>query len=116
MNLILPGQFLLYQIPFFPLPQHVAPYGKILTSIPFWALLILHYGNLWGLYFLITAAPMFLNTVLGFDLAHAGFLAALPYLARLIFGFMFGSIGDVVRGKNVLSITSIRKLFTISCE
>lgn len=96
--------------------QRTAPYLSIISSVPFLSLLILHYGNLWGLYFLITAAPKFLNTVLGFNLAHAGVLAALPYLARTTFGFIFGSIGDLIRRKNLIRLTSIRKLFTIPCE
>lgn len=96
--------------------QRTAPYLSIIKSIPFLALLILHYGNLWGLYFLITAAPKFLNTVLGFNLAHSGLLAALPYLARMTCGFIFGSIGDLIRQKNIISLTAIRKLFTILCK
>lgn len=94
----------------------MAPYLAIITSIPFLALLILHYGNLWGLYFLITAAPKFMNTVLGFNLAHSGILAALPYLARMTCGFIFGSIGDAIRHKNVFPLTIIRKVFTIPCK
>lgn len=94
----------------------MAPYLSIVTSIPFLALLVLHYGNLWGLYFLITAAPKFMNTVLGFNLAHSGILAALPYLARMTCGFIFGSIGDVIRKKDIWALTTIRKLFTIPCK
>lgn len=92
------------------------PVFALLTSIPFWSLLILHYGNLWGLYFLITAAPKYMNTVLGFNLAKAGFLSALPYLARMIAGFIFGSIGDFIRMKDVMSVTAVRKSFTIFCK
>jgi ACS family sodium-dependent inorganic phosphate cotransporter len=43
------------------------PVIKICTSIPFLALLLLHYGNLWGLYFLLTAAPKFMNEVIKFE-------------------------------------------------
>lgn len=92
------------------------PIRGLLASIPFWALLILHYGNLWGLYFLITAAPKYMNSVLGFNLASAGFLSALPYLARMIAGFIFGSIGDYIRMKNIMSVTAVRKSFTMFCK
>lgn len=94
----------------------MVPYLKLLTSIPFWALLILHYGNLWGLYFLITGAPKFMNEVLGFDIGKAGLLASMPYLLRMLFGFGFGSIGDYIRKKGWLSVTAIRKVFTIFCK
>lgn len=39
------------------------PFLKLTTSLPFISLLILHYGNLWGLYFLLTAAPKFMSEV-----------------------------------------------------
>lgn len=139
------------------------PFCKLITSVPFIALTLLHYGNLWGLYFLITAAPKFMSEVgsiyssyipniqpknrcfhllptgnkiirlgtikktkwlyynriqwkvLGFNLAQAGILASLPYLARLSAGFLFGSIGDALIKSNVMSTTSIRKMFCIFC-
>lgn len=43
--------------------QKWPPIGELLCSIPFWALLILHYGNMWGFYFLLTGAPRFMNEV-----------------------------------------------------
>ncbi|XP_058462887.1 sialin-like [Malaya genurostris] len=89
------------------------PIVKIISSVPFLALLVLHFGNLWGLYFLITAAPKFMSEVLGFKLAKAGFLAALPYLARALAAFGFGSIGDYLRKKSVFGVTTIRKSFCL---
>jgi MFS transporter, ACS family, solute carrier family 17 (sodium-dependent inorganic phosphate cotransporter), other len=96
--------------------QSFPPVLQLLTSMPFWALLLLQYGNLWGLYFLITAAPKFITEVLGFDIAEAGFLSSLPYLARFCAGFMFGSIGDCIRRKGVISTTFIRKSFCLFCK
>ncbi|XP_055698836.1 sialin-like [Phlebotomus papatasi] len=89
------------------------PIRQILTSIPFIALVILHFSNLWGLFFLMTAAPKFMNVVLNFNLSQSGFLSALPYLARLTCGILFGYIGDFVRNRKWLSVTNIRKVFTI---
>lgn len=84
--------------------------------MPFLALTVLHYGNLWGLFFLISAAPMFMSEVLGFNLAQAGILASLPYLARLFAGFAFGALGDVIRKKQLMHVTTVRKFFCIFCE
>lgn len=92
------------------------PFGRLAISPPFLSLMLLHYGSLWGLYFLITAAPKFMSEVLGFSLAAAGFLASLPYLARMTFGFVFGAIGDGLRARNVMSVTAIRKVFCLFCE
>lgn len=92
------------------------PLWQLAKSVPFWSLVVLHYGSLWGVYFLLTAAPKFMNEVLGFNLTKAGFLAAVPYLARMVCAFIFGSIGDVILGRNLLSVTHLRKVFCIFCE
>ncbi|CAG9865472.1 unnamed protein product [Phyllotreta striolata] len=89
------------------------PYKDIFLCVPFWALICLHFGNLWGLFFLMTAGPNFLSTVLGFTLGHTGVLAALPYLARLVFGIIFGQLGDYIIKRNLMQKTTIRKSFVL---
>ncbi|XP_050301269.1 sialin-like isoform X2 [Anthonomus grandis grandis] len=93
--------------------KRTPPYKLIFFSIPAWALCVAHYGNLWGLFFLMTVGPTFMSTVLGFDLGKTGFLAALPYLARMLAGFVFGSIGDMIVKRDLMSKTNIRKSFTL---
>ncbi len=92
------------------------PIVPLLTSLPFWSLLLLHYGNLWGLFFLLSAAPKYMSEVLQFNLSKTGILSALPYLARMMFGFVFGAIGDALLRRNVLSKTMIRKSFCLFCK
>lgn len=92
------------------------PILALLTSLPFWSLMLLHYGNLWGLFFLLSAAPKYMSEVLKFNLSKTGILAALPYLARMLFGFGFGAVGDALLKQNILSKTTIRKLFCLFCE
>lgn len=58
---------------------------------------------------------MYMKEVHQFDIKKSGFVAALPHLARLIFGMIFGSIGDVIKKREWMSITLIRKVFTIFC-
>ncbi|XP_073813936.1 sialin [Musca autumnalis] len=89
------------------------PYKSLAVSLPFWSLLLLHYGSMWGLFFLITATPKFLSEVLGFNLSSAGFLSSLPHLARLICAFGFGALADMIRKKNWLSVTKMRKCFCL---
>lgn len=57
-----------------------------------------------------------MSEVLGFNLGHSGVLAALPYLARMLCGFCFGYIGDVVRKNNWMNVTVSRKFFVIFCK
>lgn len=91
------------------------PIVEMMKSMPFYALLLLHFSDVWGVSFLLTSAPMFMSQVLDFDLKGAGFASSLPYIARLIFGFVFGLIGDYFVSRGVGS-TKIRKVFCIFCE
>lgn len=93
--------------------KSIPPYKSIFMSVPFWALNVLHFGSCWGLYFLMTAGPKFISEVLGFNLGKSGVLASLPYLARMLFGFGFGWIGDFIRKNQWMSVTSTRKFFVI---
>lgn len=74
--------------------QIVPPFKDIFTSFPFLAMVILHYGNTWGIYFVMTAAPKYVSSALGYNLTSTGTLSSLPYLARMIFSLIFGAIGD----------------------
>lgn len=92
------------------------PVKSLAVSMPFWALTFLHYGSMWGLFFLVTATPKFLTEVLKFNLSSAGFLSSLPHIARLLASFGFGSFVDLVRKKSWMNNTKIRKVFCIPCE
>lgn len=92
------------------------PFKSLAVSLPFWALTFLHYGSMWGLFFLVTATPKFLTEVLKFNLSSAGFLSSLPHIARLLASFGFGSFADLVRRKNWMDNTKIRKIFCIPCK
>lgn len=91
----------------------VPPFTKIFTSFPFLAMVILHYGSNWGLYFMMTAAPKFVSSALGFNLTSTGTLSSLPYLARMIFSLIFGAIGDRIVKQNTVSTTFMRKFFCL---
>ncbi|CAH0400879.1 unnamed protein product [Chilo suppressalis] len=91
----------------------VPPFKRIFTSLPFLAMVILHYGNNWGLYFVMTAAPKFVSSALGFNLTSTGTLSSLPYLARMIFSVIFGAIGDRIIKQNMVSTTFMRKFFCL---
>ncbi|XP_053674816.1 putative inorganic phosphate cotransporter, partial [Anopheles nili] len=89
------------------------PFWAVVTSLPFIALILSHYSSFWGLNFFVTQAPKFMNEVLGFDIANAGFLSSLPYLARMFSGFFFGYIGDLLRRNERISVTALRKSFIL---
>ena len=91
------------------------PIGEMLKSPPFYALLFLHFSDVWGIFFLLTSAPMFMNQALKFDIKNAGLISSLPYLARLVFGFAFGFLGDFLTSRG-MEATKVRKLFAVFCE
>lgn len=43
-------------------------------------------------------------------------MSSLPHLARLICAFGFGAIADIIRRKELISVTKIRKIFCIPCK
>ncbi|XP_028162756.1 sialin-like isoform X2 [Ostrinia furnacalis] len=89
------------------------PFKSIITSFPFLAMVVLHYGNLWGLYFIMTVGPKFVSSVLGFELSAAGVVSALPYLARMFLATIFGAIGDCILARNMMTTNTIRKFFCL---
>lgn len=76
-------------------------------------MVVLHYGNLWGLYFIMTVGPKFVSSVLGFELSAAGVISALPYLARMFLATVFGFIGDCILSRKLMTTTTIRKFFSL---
>lgn len=95
--------------------HELPPIMKMLKSLPFHALVLLHFSDVWGVFFLLTSAPMFMSQVLKFNLKDAGLASSLPYIARLVFGFLFGAIGDHLMRRGV-GATKIRKIFCIFCK
>lgn len=95
--------------------QEYPPIVEMAKSMPFYALVFLHFSDVWGVFFLLTSAPMFMSHVLKFDLKHAGLVSSFPYLARLVFGFVFGAAGDYFMRRGA-SATRIRKVFCIFCK
>ncbi|XP_031630275.1 sialin-like [Contarinia nasturtii] len=89
------------------------PIRCILKSVPFWALFFLQFSHMWSFFFLIIAAPKYLNEVLKFDLTQSGLLASLPYLSRFICGFVFGAISDYMIKHELLTVTQVRKFFSV---
>ncbi|KAJ9584718.1 hypothetical protein L9F63_020923 [Diploptera punctata] len=89
------------------------PTKKIFTSIPVGILVLLHIGDLWGLFFPMSYGPKYMKEALGFDIQTAGGLAALPYLARLVFGIFFSVIVDFLHTRKTLSTTNLRKIMAI---
>lgn len=92
------------------------PVSEMFKSKPFYALLWLHFSDVWGIYFILTSAPMFLSQVLKYELKDVGLISSLPYIIRMASAIIFGGIGDFIWSKKLMTVTGIRKLFCIFCE
>uniref|UniRef100_A0A1B6MM37 Major facilitator superfamily (MFS) profile domain-containing protein n=1 Tax=Graphocephala atropunctata TaxID=36148 RepID=A0A1B6MM37_9HEMI len=88
------------------------PWNKFLTSMPVWAIIVAHTCENWGFYTLLTQLPMFLKDIFNFQLAKAGFMSSLPYLAVAITVPFGAALADCLKKRNVLSTTRALKLFT----
>lgn len=54
---------------------------------------------------MMTSAPKFVSSALGFNLTSTGTLSSLPYLARMTFSLIFGAIGDRLVCNSILELT-----------
>ncbi|KAL3273990.1 hypothetical protein HHI36_015408 [Cryptolaemus montrouzieri] len=77
------------------------PYGRMFLSCPFYALIAAQFGNQYILFVTLTTVPQYLKRRLSFNLKASAGIAALPQLSRLIFGFIFGEVNDVLIKKGV---------------
>ncbi|MFH4979988.1 hypothetical protein AB6A40_006697 [Gnathostoma spinigerum] len=93
--------------------QPPMPWRAILTSAPFWALIVGHFAMDWGGYIVTTSLPTFMNDVLGLDTTSMGFIGAIPYLAFFIFINVAGVLADALRNSGILSTLNVRRLSVI---
>ncbi|XP_049947632.1 putative inorganic phosphate cotransporter [Schistocerca serialis cubense] len=87
------------------------PWISILSSMPFIALAVVHCGQNWGFYTLLTEMPTYFSSVLGFDIQSDGLLSAMPYLVMWCLSFIFSWIGHLIERKNWMTTGTIRKVF-----
>lgn len=87
------------------------PWKSILSSKGLWALSLAHFGSNWIYYTFLTVIPTYLATVLMFDIKKNGLLSSLPYLLTTITSCLASVYADVLRKRNIMSTSAIRKLF-----
>ncbi len=70
-------------------------------------------GHNWGFFIMVTDLPKYMNDVLKFSIKENGFYNALPFLAMWIVAQLTGFVSDFIITKGYMSITNVRKFFTI---
>ncbi|XP_050326869.1 putative inorganic phosphate cotransporter [Bactrocera neohumeralis] len=87
------------------------PWLSILTSLPFWVLLLCNCAYNWGYWTMMTQIPSYIKNVFDKDIQSNALLSALPYTANLVFGLCFCALGQVLLSRKVLSTNASRKIF-----
>ncbi|XP_034255643.1 putative inorganic phosphate cotransporter isoform X2 [Thrips palmi] len=91
--------------------RHSVPWIAIMTSLPFWSLIVTHLCQNFGHWILLTQMPNYMKNVLHFDIKQNGLNSALPYLCLLFASFLVGYLAQVVNERRILSLTASRKVF-----
>ncbi|XP_040570382.1 sialin [Lepeophtheirus salmonis] len=92
-------------------PPKSTPWKAIFTSLPFWSLLVVQVANNWSFYTLLTETPLYLNSILHFNIKANAILSGLPYLINVIIAIISSMIADRLISDGHLSTTHVRKLF-----
>ncbi|CAH1100632.1 unnamed protein product [Psylliodes chrysocephalus] len=87
------------------------PWKDILKSLPFWAILICHFGDLWGFWTMLTEIPTYLDKILKYDIAANSTLSALPYLTYWLLNLVMSPIADYIITNKITSVGASRKIF-----
>ncbi|XP_011646553.1 putative inorganic phosphate cotransporter [Pogonomyrmex barbatus] len=85
------------------------PWKEIFTSVPMWALIIVHCGQNWGYWTLLTEIPSYMTGVLNFKVEASGGFSALPYLMMWILSFPMSWLSDFALKKGA-SRGAVRKI------
>ncbi|XP_076047077.1 putative inorganic phosphate cotransporter isoform X2 [Oratosquilla oratoria] len=86
------------------------PWRAIFTSPPALSLFVVHVGNNWGFYCLLTELPTYLKNIQHFDIKSNGIVSAIPYLLMWTFSLFISSFMDKMLMNKVLTLGQIRKL------
>uniref|UniRef100_A0AAY5K628 Sialin n=1 Tax=Esox lucius TaxID=8010 RepID=A0AAY5K628_ESOLU len=90
------------------------PVLPMMLSVPLWATIVSQMCANWSYYTLLTSLPTYMDTVLHFDLRQNAFLSALPYLGAWGLSLISGVVADSLLEKELMSVTAVRKLFTLT--
>ncbi|XP_030596756.1 sialin [Archocentrus centrarchus] len=90
------------------------PLLHMALSGPLWAIIITQMCSNWAFYTLLTSLPTYMDVILHFDLQSNGFLSSLPYLGGWMMSTLSGVAADALIERRALSVTTVRKLFTLA--
>ncbi|XP_069705479.1 putative inorganic phosphate cotransporter isoform X2 [Periplaneta americana] len=91
------------------------PWKRLLLSRPMWMNVMAQWGNLWGLFTLMTQAPTYFRFIHGWDIRMTGLFSGIPHLCRTTFAIIMSTFGDYLLRNNLMARTNVRKMATAFC-
>uniref|UniRef100_A0A8C3W7V9 Solute carrier family 17 member 1 n=1 Tax=Catagonus wagneri TaxID=51154 RepID=A0A8C3W7V9_9CETA len=88
------------------------PIKDMIKSPPLWVISLSNFALFWINSILSMYTPMFINVRFHVNIRENGLLSSFPHLFAWIFAVVAGHVADVFQSKNILSLLTIRKLFT----
>ena len=92
------------------------PWKSIFLSLPAWAIGITTFGRIWVHYTFIINGPFYMKSILMFDIQKNGLLSGLPFLGSYLSSVVFCYIADVLVKKEIMTLTNVRKMMTMSSQ
>ena len=93
-------------------PTPATPWSSIMTSLPFWSILVAMTFSNYGSYMMLTQIPTYMKEVLQFDIESNGIYTMLPYLLKWLITPLAGALADLLIRRKYLSVLATRKLMT----
>lgn len=94
-------------------PKPPVPWGSIVRSKAFWAILIAHTASNWGWYMLLIELPFYMKQVLKFNIKENAMATAIPFLTMWFFSIFISKTLDILRTKGIITTTWARKIATL---
>ncbi|KAG8259611.1 hypothetical protein J6590_008646 [Homalodisca vitripennis] len=93
------------------IPKHIIyPWGKFVTSMPVWAIVVAHTCVSTGLT-VDSELNMFMRDIYNYKMHETKLMSFLPYLLMVVLMLVAGTLADWLRNSEVLTTTQVRKVF-----
>ncbi|XP_022083703.1 vesicular glutamate transporter 1-like isoform X2 [Acanthaster planci] len=87
------------------------PWKSFFTSLPVYAIIVANFCRSWTFYLLLTGQPSYFEQVFHYEISQVGIISALPHLVMAIIVPLGGQLADCLRRNQLMSTTTVRKLF-----
>ena len=87
------------------------PWASVFTSLPVYAIIVANFARSWTFYLLLITQPKYFKERFGMNVAEGSTLAALPHLIMTTIVPLGGQLADYLRRNEIMTTTTVRKLF-----